>query len=135
MQEKTLPRPLSGTEIKTAILKKLEQSMNRDSRLANHVAYGAFSYHFRLDIKFQDLGTQYGQTAEEGQETLQEVENPEVILEVETLDWDEEAKAPNQVRVETEQPVPVAVKEPSGKVVERRVTYKDPKFREKAAKK
>lgn len=134
MQEKTLPRALSGTEIKTAVIKKITDMMERDCRLASHVAYGAFSFHFRLDIKFQDLGSNIKSTAHEASEEIAPVEDPEIPLQVETLEVSDEEKPPNQVRVETGQGVPVAVKLPSGKMEEKRVTYKDPKFREKKVK-
>jgi hypothetical protein len=133
MQERTLIKPLSGTEIKQAILAKIEAAMDRDCTLTKINAYPSFAFTCDLKITFQTLGSTKGTqvvSAGTGGEVVADL--PE---EMETVAVSNVEKPPNQVRQEAGLGIPTAVKGADGKVREERPKYADPQFMEQARKK
>jgi hypothetical protein len=126
MAERTLPKALSGAEITEAVIAKLRASMRNDCRLQPHMAYGSFSVKVRVDLKFQDPnGHGDTQTAHEAVVEEGELEPDAFPL---TVEFEDEPKPPNQVRMETGLGIPTLVTSPGGKVEEKKVTYRDPEF-------
>jgi hypothetical protein len=121
MQERVINRALSGEEIRTAILKETSDLMAKDCRLASHVAYGAFSYELSIKIKFQDAGSNVQGTNIQAAGTT--VFDPELPVEELTIAASVAERAPNEVRVQTGQGVPVLAKGPGGRVEEKKITY------------
>lgn len=118
--ERTLAKPLSGTEIIEAIVSLVRTALQRDCFLAPHMAYPSFSVQGKLDIQFQ--GTRIVGTVAHVKDAAGE-QSPHVPVSNASVEFSENPKPPNEVRRETEQPVPVQVKTPSGRIEERRVKY------------
>jgi hypothetical protein len=53
MNAQGINRPLSGQEVKDAIITKIRKGLEKDCFLAPHLAYGAFSMHFTLELQFR----------------------------------------------------------------------------------
>ena len=126
MQEKTLPKPLSGMEIRKAILAKIEQRMAQDCTLQDINAYPSFSFTADIAVKYQTLGktdSTFVRAASEGGEVVEGTP-----VELEHVHVSEEMKTPNTVRQETGQEIPVLHKTASGKVEEKRARYAQPGF-------
>jgi hypothetical protein len=119
--ERTLARPLSGAEVRQAILNRIEAQLARDCFLVPHLGYASFSFQAEIRIQFQYTGTSIRQTqvnaqGKGGNETDDPVESVDVHVA-------EEPKPPNEVRVDSGQGVPTIARSATGKVEERRVRY------------
>ncbi len=118
MPEKTLPLPLSGTEIKTAILDLIEQKLSKDCYLHPASAYGYFGGKITIELALNDLGRvdEVKTEVKFGQGEIQpgmnlETTTAEVDVEKEFRDPEDDPRepvAPNKVRVKSGQPVPTA---------------------------
>lgn len=126
MAEKTLDKPLSGDEIIEAIIHDIRSTMQRDCRIAKHMAYGYFSAKAHIEITLNDHGS--GEThskhdveVSDGKPAPDETDpiTDEVNIEIEPA-------PPNEVRQRTKQGVPVLSQE-DGRLVERRVKYREPR--------
>jgi hypothetical protein len=118
MAEKQVPLPLSGDEVREAIHFQLEQTMLKSCHLADTNAYSSFKAEITVKLVLNDLGRYVNDNhvalVGEG-EVTPESKTVEAAVEV-------PEKAPNQVRVDTGQDVPVkAVVE--GKTVIRKQKY------------
>lgn len=117
--EKVLTPPLSATEIEEAILDSVRLAIRRDCNLAPGNAYGTFSAHITGRVLLYDMGTEFavnldakakfGEQTEGGKESEIEITMNE--------------KPPNAVRVESGLPVPVQVRNASGKNETKYVKY------------
>jgi hypothetical protein len=122
--EKTLAKPLSGSEIVEAILFRIRERLGKDCFLAPHIAYGSFSFQAEIRVQFQNTGTAIKETFVRANDQGGDVTEAEMrSFDVTVTD---EPKAPNEVRVETGQGVPTIVTKPQGGIEEKRVKY-DPK--------
>jgi len=105
MPEQTIPLALSGAEIKTAVLDKISQALNRDCYLNDSAAYDYFTGTITIRLVCNDMGREdevkADVTASHGQKPAEE---PEAV----TNEINIEKQPPNQVRIETGQPVPTA---------------------------
>ena len=105
MPKQTVPLPLSGAEIKTAILDKIKQTLDRDCYLNDTTAYDFFEGKITIQLRCNDIGREEvvkaNVVASQGTQPAQE---PEAI----TNQINIEKQPPNQVRIETGQPVPTA---------------------------
>ena len=124
LNERTLAKPLSGAEIREAIIHKLREQMQRDCFLAPHIAYASFSFQLKLDVQFQNTGTSIKETTIRATDAGGEVIAAD--MEHAELAVSGEPQPPNEVRVETGQGVPTVVQKPQGGIEERKVKY-DPK--------
>ena len=118
--EKPAPMPLSGEEVRAAILFKVEESLGRTCNLRFDDAYSSFKAEISIKLTLSDFGREVR-------------DNHNVSAHAETTLEAGEVKAveanltigpapPNQVRVETGQPVPIVVVE-KGKQVVKHVKY------------
>jgi hypothetical protein len=103
MADKTIPLPLSGSEVKAAILDKISQALDKDCYLHESAAYGWFEAHIKLEIRCDDLGREDVVKADL---TATEGEKPEELPESVRVELQIDKAPPNQVRVETGQAVP-----------------------------
>lgn len=121
--EVAVPEPLSGTEVIEAIVEKVRRMLARDCFLSPVAAYEHFSGKIHIEITAIDCGREakvetevavnLGRSLEESQEGAYDVESEEVI----------EPEAPNVVRRETGQSVPVVTTDSGGKSEVKRVKY------------
>jgi hypothetical protein len=120
MPEKVLPLPLSGEEVRKAVLDRIDQSLQKDCYLSPNAAYDWFSAEIKLKLMLHDVG----RTAEVEQTVAVFAgEEPEEGAEGVEGEITMEAKPPNEVRVETGQEVPVLAKSPEGKPVIKGIRY------------
>jgi len=118
MGETLVVKPLSGEEIKDQILFDVMKSLEKTCNLADATAYGSYEGEITIRLRLNDLGriTADGHVVKVGEGEVP-VEVPETAADIEIV-----PQPPNEVRVETGQPVPVLT-EVDGKVVERKVKY------------
>ena len=128
MAEKSLALPLSGAEIIEAICSKIAASLQRDCYLNANFAYQAFSGKINISLKLQDTGREV-----ELEQTVEVQADPEKNPMLEGADTSEseaeidlQPQPPNQVRKETDQPLPVLTQNENGKQEVRHVSYKRP---------
>jgi len=118
--EKMAPLPLTGEEVQEAVLSKIKESFNRTCHLKYDNAYTSFKAEIHIKFTLSD----YGRTIEDNHAV--EVSGSSGIPETETrtveTDITMEPAPPNQVRVESGQPVPVKVNE-GGKTVIKHLKY------------
>jgi len=125
MPEKVLPLDLSGEEIRVAILDTLGRRLAKDGYLNPNMAYQMFSAKITVHIECHDLGrvAEVNVTEQVTQGEIPEGENPDEYLDKADAEFTMEQKAPNDVRVETGQVVPVLTKQADGKPVVRGIRY------------
>lgn len=120
MQETTLPKPLSGHELIDAICYDIKQALLRDSHFGSHIAYPCYAFTGNLTVRTprgvtQEFsrpveGASYGATpllaaaADDGEMAMVEV--------AASRDATVPEMPPNQVRYETDQPIPVLLTDP-----------------------
>ena len=132
--ETSLNLPLSGTEVRKAVVdwltETLTEALSRDDRLAPHNAFRAMSFKAYVDISLP--GAVYDRIEREFASTVGELGCDTTIIRVEA----EMPELPvDEVRVETGQPVTVAATASDGRMIERQVSYAKPKrWNAKAAK-
>jgi hypothetical protein len=103
--ETTIPSPLSGAEIKTAILDKISQALDRDCYLHPASAYDFFSGTVTIDLSLSDMGTESKvRTGVLVQQGTVPVDLTNATHSETTVKFEKEP--PNQVRVESGQAVP-----------------------------
>lgn len=121
MPEKVLPLPLSGEEIRKAVLAKVGEALQRDCFLSANLAYDYYTAHVKVTLRAHDIGrtveVSVDETATLGEET------EDMHLDTAESEFDIDAAPPNEVRVETGQPVPVMTKGTDGKAVQRGIKY------------
>lgn len=116
MPEKTLALPLSGEEVRAAILKKIGEALVRDCRLSPNMAYDSFKYRVSVSLELHDTGRVEKVESTVGDSTKE----TDVVLEG-------EPEPPNKVRVDTGQSVPVLTQNSEGKSDIKRIIYKKEK--------
>jgi len=122
--EKPKALPLSGEEIKKAILYKVEESLEKTCHLKDDTAYTSFKGSISIKLVLSDFGREVMDNHEVHAEHL---DNVSLQKFAETSHAEEhtlkiEPAPPNQVRIETEQGVPVQSVE-GGKTVTRNLKY------------
>lgn len=104
--EKPAPLPLTGEEVQNAILFKVQESLQKTCHLKYDNAYTSF----KADISVKLVLSDYGREVRDNHNVSMEIHtdadapNPPSTFESNVT---MEPAPPNQVRVETEQPVPV----------------------------
>lgn len=119
--EKTLAKPLAGSEIIEAIVSKIRSQLSRDCFLAPHIAYGSFAFQADIRIQFQNTQTAIKETRVPVNGTGGDVNESE--MKAADVHVEAEPQPPNQVRVETGQGVPALVAKPTGGVQEKKIKY------------
>ena len=119
--ERVLANPLSGLEIVEAIVDKMRQRLLKDCHLSPNLAYDFFLADVIFSIQAHDIGRQVDVVAEE---VITEASCPEdASLEAADAEFHIDAEAPNVVRVESGQPVPVLTKDSDGQPSIKGVRY------------
>ncbi len=120
MAEKTLAKPLSGTEVIEAVVDKLRDKMRRDCYLNPNSAYDWFAADITIKLDMHDTGSkvsvEHAALVTEGVKPVDDTMFVSENLQIEPA-------APNTVRMETGQPIPTETKDAHGRRVERGVTY------------
>lgn len=123
MSEKTLNDPLSGEEIKTIILHRISQALDRDCTLMNDISYASFALDFNIRLRFDRSitpGTALWGNHSEGPPVTEKS-----TLNIAKDSYDE--PSPNRARIEHDLPVPVEVQTPNGKV-KRKIHFDRPEL-------
>lgn len=120
-EEKPLPLPLTGAEVKAALLYKVEESLNKTCHLKDDAAYTSFESEITIKSKLND----YGRVQPDNHIVKVSLDSglpPESDTRTVEATTNIEPAPPNQVRVETGQGVPVKVME-KGKQVVKHLKY------------
>ena len=113
--ETSILKPLSGREVVRAILYDIEQALTHDDRFAAHVAYDGFTFHASIQIRTPSAAIPgVDRILSGGAGAIPPDDAPTATVTVERP-----LAPPNQVRMDTEQPVPVLSDDGNGKVTER----------------
>jgi len=121
MAEKVLSIPLSGLEVKTAILDKIGDALNRDCYLNNNAAFSHFDAHVKIELRLHDVGRVDEVNVDSKASAGEKSDNE--FLEKAEAEFDIGPQAPNEVREETGQPIPVETKDTEGRSVIKTVKY------------
>lgn len=121
MPEKTLALPLSGEEVRCAVLKKVGDALMRDCHLSPNMAYDWFRAKVSVTLELHDIGRGVDVEVDVGEE---QGEQPAGIGGTPSVEIEIEPAPPNQVRVDTGQPVPVLVQDEGGKSEIKSIKYK-----------
>ncbi len=127
MSEQVLPLPLSGGEIIKSVLHHVEQMLRKDCYLNDVAAYETVQGTVSVRLAMKDCGrdavvdavipVQSGPVVAEGDEDVYLNEADRTLM----------AAPPNQVRQETDQPLPVLVEDSTGRREVKRIQYAKPK--------
>ncbi len=114
--EKSLPLPLTGEEIQEACVAKLRECMQKNCHLSLTNAYTSA----KIDIKVSMTLFDYGREVRNNEMTSVEIDSglpSESEAQEVTGELVTEPMPPNQLRIETDQAVPVATTQDGKKVV------------------
>ena len=122
MAERVLADPLSGEEIRVAIIDQLMTRLAKDGYLNKAHAYSHYSAKISIHIECVDMGTTYPVDVTE---TVAPVKTDDEDAALDQFDAELEIKpdAPNDVRVATGQDVPVLTKDADGKPTIKGIRY------------
>lgn len=121
MAERVLNDPLSGEEIIQAICDRVSDSLRKDCYLSPNMAYDYFTAVVKIEVRAHDVGRDVEiKTADV---VTAGVENEDMHLEASDADFVIEAAPPNEVRVESGQPVPVLTKDAEGEPTIKKIKY------------
>lgn len=118
MATTSLNDPIDGAELKAIILERISRALDRDSTLADDIAYAGFSLSFEIRLKY--LRSKTADTLVWGTNMqMAPVETKEEILALanaptETAADSYSTDSPNTAREEHSLPVPVMVQTPNG---------------------
>jgi hypothetical protein len=110
--EKVLTMPLSGEEVRKAILDKIGLSLSRDCFLSANLAYEFFEAHVTVSLKLRDVGRV---ESVEQDVKVSHGENDDQFIEAAEAEFDIPAEDPTTVRVESGQEVPVLTRDTEGR--------------------
>lgn len=117
-QETTLPKPLSGAEMAEAICFDIKQALLNDATFAEHLAYSSYSFKGTIHVTMPSaMRVEYERPIEGGQGEV-----PADATTV-TVEASRAEQPPNEVRFETEQPIPIMVSDDKGRVTETTKSY------------
>ena len=108
MAETTLNKQLSGTELINSILYDIRTALELDDRFAPYAAYSAFGFSLTLTVRLPGshvAGEQVERTVVAERGAL-----PAAARKV-TVEAERPVQSPNEVRLDTEQPLPVLVRD------------------------
>lgn len=118
--DKPAPLSLSGEEIQEAILFKVQESLKKSCHLILDCAYTQFKAEISVKLTLSDYGREVKDNhsvhvSEVAQLSVEEIEK--ALAQTHESNVTMEPMPPNQVRVETEQPVPVVAVQGGKRVV------------------
>lgn len=114
MAQPTLTDPIDGSELKAIILERIARALDRDSTLANDIAYAGFTLSFEIRVKY--LRSTTAPTLVWGNQILTPLADG-VVVEAgpeEVLTDTYATDSPNAAREAHDLPVPVMVQTPNG---------------------
>jgi len=120
MPERVLANPLSGEEIIEAIAEKVKAALRRDCYLTPNLAYDYYTADVKISLTAHDVG-RAAQVNVAVHDTQGDPED--AALEASDASFHVDAEAPNAVRVESGQPVPVLTRDPDGRPAVKGVRY------------
>ncbi len=127
MSEQAIPQPLSGAEIKDAILYRVREALNQDCFLNDITAYETVQGVIGIRLAMKDCGRDAVVEKRVDVQHGPSVSATDSGVRIEEADIDITAAPPNEVRLDTEQPIPTLVETPEGKREVKRVSYAKPK--------
>lgn len=120
MSEITIAQPLSGSEVVNRIVEKIRTMLHQDCFLNAYSAYESFEADIKIDLKMLDCG----RTPEVHARVIERSETPlSEDFALEHADAHLGAQPPNQVRMESGQPIPTLVNTGDGRPEIRPVRY------------
>jgi|WetSurMetagenome_2_1015567.scaffolds.fasta_scaffold110438_3 hypothetical protein len=128
MAERSVALALSGEEIIEAVVARIRKEMRTDCFLNKDLAYSYFEAEVHYKIRLQDCGRApeaKGVARAKGGEVPTTTENEEDLF-LKEGDIEMQMAPPNEVRQESDQPLPVLGTGENGKPEIRRVTYAKP---------
>lgn len=117
--EKTLNSALNGAEIIEALRDRILDKLRRDCYLNPNHAYDWFSANIHIAVKLHDTGQELD-TDHQIAFTSGTPQHDSTVVETEL---EIEKRSPNEVRVETGQPVPVLTKDKDGRSIIEGIKY------------
>ncbi len=130
MAERVLANPLSGQEIIEAIADKIKRSLERDCYLSGNLAYDYYLADVKISLTAHDVGRAAKVEVQVHDE--QGARPEDAALDAAEAEFSVDQEAPNVVRVESGQPVPVLTKDKEGRQEIRGIRYSKKQL-EKAA--
>lgn len=118
MSDTPKPVPLNGREVQEAILYKVAESLDKSCHLAESNAYTAF----RAEVSVKLVLSDFGREQKDNHILAAAAGTVEPDADVQDVTLQIPEMAPNQLRIETDQPIPVIAIE-DGKQVMKRVKY------------
>ena len=123
MPEEMVVRPLTGEEVQEAVLHKIKESMSKTCNLRPDDAYTSFRAEITIRLTLSDYGREVSDNHHVVAQGVTDAVPPYVG---DTTEHEEhitmDPMPPNQVRIESDQRVPVEVTE-DGKKVTKHVRY------------
>jgi len=121
MAERVLNSQLTGSEVVVAILDHVKTQLEKSCHLNPNSAYDFYGAEVQVKLELHDTGTviteNFTAAKKQGERPAEdEIESHEV-------EFDIEPAPPNEVRVQTSQPVPVETKDVDGRSVIKGVRY------------
>jgi hypothetical protein len=122
MPERVLNLQLNGGEVIEAVLDEIRTQLHKSCYLNPNSAYDFMAAKVRIDLELHDTGMVITETFTAESDTGAKPVDPDAT-EVHEVEFDIEPAPPNEVRVQTGQPVPVQTNDKDGKPVVKHVRY------------
>ena len=123
MSEITIAQPLAGTEVIKRILHKVESMLKQDCYLNGYAAYESVEATSKVDIKMLDVGRMPEVHIEATERSENDLDPTRENFAIEHAEETIGAAPPNQVRLDSEQPIPTLVEHGDGSKEVRGVKY------------
>jgi hypothetical protein len=123
MNEMTIAQPLSGTEVVTRIVEKVRTMLRQDCFLNDYAAYESFEADIKIVWKCKDIGRIADGTTHVTERSENPVDPNDDNFALEIAEESIGAMPPNQVRMESGQPIPTLVDTGDGKQEVKHVKY------------
>ena len=120
MSEQTIAQPLSGEEIVNAVLDKVKHVLQRNCDLNPVLAYESFEADIHVEIRMKDSGRQVTATLDTRVVSDEPLAEDAYLREAEAHIGE---APPNQVRLDSDQPIPTSFTDAEGKQTVKAVRY------------
>jgi len=122
MPERVLNQQLNGGEVIEAVLDEIRTQLQKSCYLNPNSAYDWMAAKVRVDLELHDTGMLITETFTAESDAGTKPADPDAI-EVHEVEFDIEPAPPNEVRVQTGQPVPVLSNDKDGRPTVKGVRY------------
>ncbi len=124
MPERVLANPLSGGEIRRAILDKISQRLAQDGFLNENLAYDTYDARIKISLTAHDVGRAAPVNLEvHDSGATADAPSDDAALDAADAEFEIDAAAPNEVRVDSGQDVPVLTRDEKGNPAIKGVRY------------